>query len=148
MGLRLRLQGGALSRLSVLVDTSVWSLALRRDRPDITPELAELRRVLRGHEPVFTTGLVLQELLQGFRGPRARDAIIDRFAALPFLRPEREDQIAAADLRNDCRRRGVQVGTIDALLAQLCIRFELTLLTTDADFARIAEHHALNVWRG
>ena len=148
MGLRLRLQGGALSRLSVLVDTSVWSLALRRDRPDITPELAELRRVLRGHEPVFTTGLVLQELLQGFRGPRARDAIIERFAALPSLRPEREDHIAAADLRNDCRRRGLQVGTIDALLAQLCIRFELTLLTTDADFACIAEHHALNVWRG
>jgi predicted nucleic acid-binding protein len=97
---------------------------------------------------VFTTGLVLQELLQGFRGPRARDAIIDRFAALPFLRPEREDHIAAADLRNDCRRRDIQVGTIDALLAQLCIRFELTLLTTDTDFARIAEHHALNVWRG
>ncbi len=134
--------------MSVLVDTSVWSLALRRDRPDITPELAELRRVLRGHEPVFTTGLVLQELLQGFRGPRARDAIIERFAALPSLRPEREDHIAAADLRNDCRRRGIQVGTIDALLAQLCIRFELTLLTTDADFARIAEHHALTVWRG
>ena len=147
MGLRLRLQGGALSRLSVLVDTSVWSLALRRDRPDITPELAELRRVLRGHEPVFTTGLVLQELLQGFRGPRARDAIIERFAALPSLRPEREDHIAAADLRNDCRRRGLQVGTIDALLAQLCIRFELTLLTTDTDFARIAEHHALKLWR-
>ncbi len=134
--------------MSVLVDTSSWSLALRRDRPDITPELAELRRVLRGHEPVFTTGLVLQELLQGFRGPRARDAIIERFAALPSLRPEREDHIAAADLRNDCRRRGLQVGTIDALLAQLCIRFELTLLTTDADFARIAEHHALTVWRG
>ena len=124
--------------MSVFVDTSVWSLALRRDRPDITPELTELRRVLRGHEPVFTTGLVLQELLQGFRGPRARDAIIERFAALPSLRPEREDHIAAADLRNDCRRRGIQVGTIDALLAQLCIRFELTLLTTDADFARIA----------
>ena len=37
-------------------------------------------------------------------------------------------------LRNVCRRSGVQVGTIDALLAQLCIRHELTMLTTDADF--------------
>ena len=148
MGLGLRLQGRAFPPLSHFVDTSVWSLALRRDTPHLTPEVARLRQALRGREPVFATGLVLQELLQGFRGPRARDAIIDRFAALPFLRPEREDHIAAADLRNDCRRRGVQVGTIDALLAQLCIRFELTLLTTDADFARIAEHHALTVWRG
>jgi predicted nucleic acid-binding protein len=132
--------------LSVFVDTSVWSLALRRNAPDITPEVAELTRTLRSGEPIFTTGLILQELLQGFRGPRAREAIVERLAALPFLKPERDDHIAAADLRNDCRRRGIQVGTIDALLAQLCIRFELTLLTGDADFARVAQHHPLRLW--
>ena len=132
--------------MSLFVDTSVWSLALRRDAPDITLEVAELARALRGGEPVFTTGLVLQELLQGFRGPRARTAIVDRFAALPLLIPERGDHIAAADLRNDCRRRGIQVGTIDALLSQLCIRFELTLLTTDTDFRGIAQHHPLGLW--
>ena len=132
--------------MSVFVDTSIWSLALRRDPPDITPEVAELGRALRRGEPVFTTGLVLQELLQGFRGPRARTAIVDRFAALAFLLPERGDHIDAADLRNDCRKRGLQIGTIDALLAQLCIRFELTLLTADADFGRIAELHPLALW--
>lgn len=133
--------------MSTFVDTSVWSLAMRRDAPDLSPEVARLRWALRAEDGVFTTGLVLQELLQGFRAPRARDAIVDRFAALPFLRPERDDHVAAADLRNDCRRQGVQIGTIDALLAQLCIRFELTMLTTDGDFERIAEHHPLEVWR-
>lgn len=133
--------------MSTLVDTSVWSLALRRDTPDLSPEVARLRHAIRGEELVFTTGLVLQELLQGFNGPRARDAIVDRFTALPFLRPDRDDHIAAADLRNACRRRGLQVGTIDALLARLAIRFELTMLTADADFVRIAEHHPLEVWR-
>ena len=134
--------------MSTFVDTSVWSLALRRDAPDLSPEVARLRRALRGDELVFTTGLVLQELLQGFHGPRAREAIVDHFAAFPFLRPDREDHIAAAELRNDCRRRGLQIGTVDALLAQLAIRFELTMLTTDADFRRIAEHHPLDVWQG
>ena len=148
MGHRLRLQGGAVTRLSLFVDTSVWSLALRRDMPVDTPEVEELRRALRSGEPVFTTGLVLQELLQGFRGPRARTAIVDRFAALPVLRPEREDHIGAAALRNDCRRQGAQVGTIDALLAQLCIRFELALLTTDTDFTQIARHQPLALWGG
>ena len=133
--------------MSTFVDTSVWSLALRRDNPQASSEVGRLRQALRSAEPIFTTGLILQELLQGFRGPRARDAIVDRFAALPFLRPERADHIAASDLRNDCRRRGVQVGTIDALLAHLCIRFELTMLTADGDFERIADHHSLNVWR-
>lgn len=132
--------------MSLFVDTSVWSLALRRDAPEIPPEVAELRRALRGAESVVTTGLVLQELLQGFHGPRARDAILERFSALPCLQPERRDHVAAADLRNDCRRRGVHVGTIDALLAQLCIRFELTLLTTDADFRAMARHPDLRLW--
>ncbi|MDA8217471.1 MAG: hypothetical protein M0Z94_07605, partial [Dehalococcoidales bacterium] len=52
----------------------------------------------------FTTGLVLQELLQGFSGPKARDALIERFAALALLQPDRGDHIDAADLRNRCRR--------------------------------------------
>ena len=92
------------------------------------------------------TGLVLQELLQGFSGPRARDRVIERFSALPFLSPDRQDHIAAADLRNRCRRAGVQVGTIDAILAQLCLRYDLTLLTTDTDFQRIAAHAPLRLW--
>jgi predicted nucleic acid-binding protein len=58
----------------------------------------------------------------------------------------RDDHVAAAALRNDCRRRGIQVGAIDALLGQLGIRFELTLLTTDADFGSVARHHPLTVW--
>jgi hypothetical protein len=69
---------------------------------------------------LVTMGLLLQELLQGFAGPRACKDIIDPFRALPLLTPDRQDHIDAADLRNRCRRAGVQVGTIDALLAQLC----------------------------
>ncbi len=42
---------------------------------------------------------------------------------------------------------GVQIGTIDALLAQLCVRHELTLLTTDKDFHRVAAHYPLAIWR-
>lgn len=132
--------------MSLFVDTSVWSLALRRDRPPDVPEVETLTRALEGADQVMTTGLVLQELLQGFRGAKAREKIVSRFAALPLVVPDRDDHVAAADLRTSCRRRGVQVGTIDALLAQLCIRHELTMLTTDADFARIAAHHALRVW--
>ena len=102
---------------------------------------------LEGGDTVLTTGLILQELLQGFAGPRARKDIIDRFAALPLLPPDRQDHIAAAELRNRCRRGGVQMGTIDALLAQLCLRHQLTLLTTDKDFRLAAKHCPLRVWR-
>jgi predicted nucleic acid-binding protein len=131
--------------LSLFVDTSVWSLAFRRDAPSTAPEIRELVRAIEAGETLLTTGLVLQELLQGFSGPRARERILDRFSALPLLVPDRHDHIDATELRNRCRRGGIQIGTIDALLAQLCIRHDLTMLTTDNDFRNIAGHCALKL---
>ena len=131
----------------LFVDTSVWSLALRRDTTPATPEVIALRQALEGGDTVVTTGLILQELLQGFSGPRARDAIIDRFSTLPLLSPDRQDHIQAAGLRNQCRRAGVQIATIDALLAQLCMRHDLTMLTADQDFVHLSSHQPLKVWR-
>lgn len=132
--------------MTLLVDTSVWSLALRRDAEATEPEVQHLKDALLGSGVVVTTGQVLQELLQGFSGPKARAQIIERFAALPLLQPDRDDHIGAAVLRSTCRQAGVQLGTIDALLAQLCVRHELTLLATDQDFTHAAKHCALRVW--
>jgi predicted nucleic acid-binding protein len=132
--------------MTLLVDTSVWSLALRRDAEATEPEVQELKEALFGAEVVVTTGLVLQELLQGFSGAKAQTQIIERFGALPLLQPDRGDHIGAAALRNSCRQSGVQLGTIDALLAQLAIRHDLTLLTTDKDFTHAAKHCPLRVW--
>ena len=134
--------------MTLFVDTSVWSLAFRRDGDSAKdkPQVVALRGALEGGDTVVTTGLILQELLQGFTGRRARRDLIERFSAVPLLVPDREDHIDAAALRNHCRRAGVQVGTIDALLAQLAIRHELTLLTTDQDFHGVAAHSPLRLW--
>jgi predicted nucleic acid-binding protein len=133
--------------MTLLVDTSVWSLAFRRDIQISGPEVLALHAAIDGGDAIVTTGLVLQELLQGFSGPRARKDIVQRFAALPLLVPDRQDYINAADTRNICRRAGIQIGTIDALLGQLSIRHDLTLLTTDADFTLAARHCPLRIWR-
>lgn len=132
--------------MNLFVDTSVWSLALRRDEASDQPIVLRLRGALDDGDGVFTTGLVLQELLQGFQGPKARDAIVDRFASLPLLIPDRTDHVEAAELRNACRRSGIQVGTIDVLLAQLCVRHNLVMLSTDQDFSLMAPHVGLTNW--
>ena len=132
--------------MTLLVDTSVWSLALRRDRVRDEPQVEALRQALGGAQSVVTTGLILQELLQGFAGARAQREIVGRFAALPLLVPDRQDYIDAAAIRNRCRRAGIQLGTIDALLAQLGVRHRLVLLSTDNDFVHAARHCALRVW--
>jgi len=131
--------------VNLFVDTSVWSLALRRDAPPHVPQVDLLRNALEAGDPVFTTGLVLQELLQGIRGPRARDAIERRFSTLPFLVPHPADHVRAAAIHSSCRTKGVQVTTIDALLAALCLQHGLTMLSTDQDFQRIAKVESLRV---
>ena len=132
--------------MTLLVDTSVWSLALRHDGAHEAKEVLALREALTGADSVVTTGLVLQELLQGFNGPKAKEAIIERFGALPLIQPDRQDHVAAAEVRNACRRGGVQIGTIDALLIQLCGRYEMTLLSSDKDFANAARHVPFRLW--
>ena len=132
--------------MTLLVDTSVWFLALRRDSPMEAREVIALREALDGADAVVTTGLVLQELLQGFSGPKAKEAIINRFGALPLIQPDRQDHVAAAEVRNACRRGGVQIGTIDALLIQLCGRYEITLLSSDKDFVSAARHVPFRLW--
>lgn len=124
--------------MRVLVDTSVWSLALRRDNPGNIPAVTVLGRLLAQNDLVVITGVILQELLQGFSGPRDRRLIIEKLSSLPLLVPDLDDHIHAAELRNRCRRKGIQVGTIDALIARLAMAHDCSLLTTDKDFQAIA----------
>jgi predicted nucleic acid-binding protein len=62
--------------VNLFVDTSVWSLAFRRGRLPTEPAIDRLYQALDTGEGVFSTGLVRQELLQGFAGPKARAAIL------------------------------------------------------------------------
>lgn len=131
--------------MTLFVDTSVWSLHFRRDAVQDVPQVLLLRQALHDGHALTTTGIVLQELLQGFAGPKVAESIIDRFRHIPLLTPDRYDYIEAAALRNICRRSGVQTGTIDALIAQLCIRHDLELLTTDHDFQFASRHVPLKL---
>lgn len=132
--------------MTLFVDTSVWSLAFRRNSAQQEPEVQRLQEALSGAEPVHTTGIVLQELLQGFRGPKSKAQIVERFAEIAMITPVRNDYIDAADLRNHCRSHGVQVGSIDALLAQICVQHALVMLSTDRDFAQVAKWTPLKLW--
>ncbi len=132
--------------MTLFVDTSVWSTALRRDATPESAEVHRLREALNVGEVVLSTGIVLQELLQGYTGPRAAAEIARRFRALPMITPTLDDHVQAANLRNECRRHGIQVGTIDALLAQLCISHQLTMLSSDRDFVCVANRTPLQLW--
>ncbi len=132
--------------MPLLVDTSVWSLAYRRDAPPDVPEVRALREALGGGDAIVTTGIILLELLRGFVPKRAQQTIRADLGVLECVEPRWADYEAAAELSNACRRQGVQLGAVDALLAHLAIAHELTLLTTDRDFVHAAACIPLRLW--
>lgn len=132
--------------MALLVDTSVWSLAFRRGAPPNVPQVEALSRALGGADDVLTAGVVVLELLRGFLPALVSAALTERFAVMALVEPTREDYLAAAGLASTCARAGVQLGTIDALIAQLAIAHDLTLLTTDRDFEHAAAHIPLRIW--
>ena len=121
---------------NVLVDTSVWSLALRSGgRPSL--EVDKLRKAIeRGR--VVLLGIVVQEILQGFRHDRDVRRVAKQLEAFPLLQLSRDDNVAAAALHRACARRGIAAATVDCHIASAAIRHRCTLLTADEDFEHIA----------
>jgi predicted nucleic acid-binding protein len=76
--------------------------------------------------------------VRSFVPARARERILADLAAIDMIEPSRTDCIEAAELANERRRGGVQLGSVDALLAQLAIANDLVLLTTGGDFVNAA----------
>lgn len=130
----------------LFVDTSAWSDLLRKDQPTNPVIKDQLIDALDRRVGVVTTGLVLQELHQGFAGPRSTAAIDERFASVPLIEPSEADHRHGAEVFRTCRRSGVQLHTVDALLAALCIRRDLPLLTSDRDFDHAAQIVPLQLW--
>jgi predicted nucleic acid-binding protein len=123
-----------------MVDTSVWSRALRRPtegRPD--PAAGVLRSMIEQHQPVGLLGIVYQEILTGVRHPHQLQRLRAALDPFPLVLAERDDHLLAAEMGNACRASGIATSAPDALIAACTVRRNGTLLTSDRDFVRIAE---------
>ena len=123
--------------MKVLVDTSVWSLALRRPKGRPDPAVEELRSLVEEGR-VAMIGPIRQELLSGLRTPEAFERLRDHLRPFPDEVLEPADYERAAEHFNTCRARGVQGSNTDFLICAVAERRALPILTTDADFTRFA----------
>lgn len=131
--------------MRVLVDTSVWSLAFRKEGPADHPKVEILHRLIEEGEDIALVGVILQELLQGLRSERSFRILSRHLDAFPLLSLDRSDYVAAAELRRKCRKDGIAASTVDCLIAAASVRHDCVLLTNDRDFERIAERSQLRL---
>ncbi len=125
--------------MRVLVDTSVWSAALRRGKEKESLLAQELRNLIADHR-VEIIGAIRQELLSGIGEEGQFRKLEKHLAAFPDIPLATEDYVTAARFFNLCRSRGIQGSNTDFLICAVVVRNHLAIFTTDKDFFLFAEH--------
>ena len=125
--------------MMVLVDTSVWSLALRRRIVDTSQHVQELIKLINNMH-VQMIGPIRQEILSGIRVESQFVAVRDQLRAFPDLLLTSDDFEYAAELFNIVRAKGIQGSNTDFLICAVSLRHSLPIFTTDNDFNLFAKH--------
>jgi len=126
--------------MSVIVDTSVWSLALRRSTsPTDSPAVTQLRNLITDDQVVLL-GAIRQEILSGVRSSEQFIRLRAYLQAFPDLDLATEDYELAAEFFNACRSNGIQGSNTDFLICAVAYRRNYSILTTDNDFQSFQLH--------
>ena len=125
--------------MKVIVDTSVWSLALRRKQA-LQNRNVMLFQDLIIDGRVVLLGVVRQEVLSGIRHTEQFEKLRQHLQAFPNLELTIEDYELAARFYNLCRSKGVQGANTDFLICAAAKQRNYTILTTDKDFEIFNQH--------
>ena len=125
--------------MKVIVDTSVWSLALRRDKDDSPAPVQELRHIIRDHRAQMI-GAIRQEILSGVRSKSQFKKLRQHLQSFPDLPILTEDYVSAAQFFNHCRSKGIQGSNTDFLICAVAVRNKLSIYTTDKDFQMFSKY--------
>jgi len=125
--------------MKVIVDTSVWSLALRRNKEDSLALVQELRQIILSHR-VQMIGPIRQEILSGIRSKSQFIKLRKHLESFPDLPILTEDYITAAQFFNHCRSKGIQGSNTDFLICAVAVRNKFSIYTTDKDFDLFSKH--------
>ena len=132
--------------MKVLVDTSVWSLALRRCKQSIPAPAQELRHLIQDHR-VQIIGPIRQEILSGIRNDSQFNKLRKHLESFPDLPILSNDYVRAAKFFNLCRSKGIQGSNTDFLICAVAVRNKLSIFTTDKDFELFSKHIKINLYQ-
>ena len=133
--------------MNVLVDTSIWSLALRR-RSRVAPKeqklIDELKNLIQ-EVRARIIGPIRQEILSGISDRHQFEELKERLSVFEDSPISTGDHEHAAEVFNDCRAGGVQGSHIDILICAVAQRHHMSVFTTDMDFQLYASYLELEL---
>jgi predicted nucleic acid-binding protein len=134
--------------MMVVVDTPIWSLALRRTPSHLKPEQERLKRELaelirEGRARML--GPIRQEILSGIREETQFRRLREYLRAFEDEPLTTADYEGAAHANNQCRRAGVAGSAIDFLICALAMRRGWAIFTSDRDFTRYTKHLSIRL---
>ena len=119
--------------MKVIVDTSVWSLALRRNESQESHYVRKLEELIRESRAQLI-GAVRQELLSGIKSEKQYYALKKHLGAFRDLEVETKDYELASEYFNKARKKGIQGSNTDFLICAISARYKMPILTVDKDF--------------
>jgi len=132
--------------LKVLVDTPIWSYALRSKDNEYQTEINALAALIRDQRALII-GPIRQEILSGYGDMRKYHIIkenLSYFVNTPILDTDYE---LAAEFSNKCRKKGVQGSHIDFLICAVSNRIDIPIFTNDKDFEHYQNIIAIKLFK-
>lgn len=127
----------------ILVDTSVLIDFFKGEKYE---RIETFRKILHLGVPFGINSFIYQEVLQGAKSEKEYELLKKYLEVQRFYHPkdQRVSFAEAARIYFNCRRKGVTIrSTIDCIIAQTAIEYDLLLLHNDRDFDAIANIVAL-----
>lgn len=131
--------------MNVLVDTSVWSLALRRSNTDKSKESNLLKELILDSRAMIM-GPIRQELLSGIAKTSHFNKLKNHLKAFPDLELTTNDFELAAEYYNNCRSKGIQGSNTDFLICSVSVNQKFSIFTVDNDFILFKEHLPIKLY--
>jgi len=121
--------------VNVIVDTSIWSLALRRQKPKELDEIKKLTQLIEDHR-VIMLGSIRQELLSGIKSNDSFILLKDYLRAFQDFPITTNDYEIASQYFNKCRKKGIQGSNTDFLICAVASNNSFKIFTNDNDFVQ------------
>jgi predicted nucleic acid-binding protein len=132
--------------VKVLIDTPIWSYALRAHNKEYQSEIDQLEALIRDQRALII-GPIRQEILSGYSDLRKFRKLKEKLSFFENTRIHDTDYELGAELHNQCRKKGIQGSHIDFLICAVSKRIDASIFTTDKDFSHYQKIISIKLYK-